>query len=218
MKSSYIKLLITCLTLFVSAFLITSQPAYALGEPCGGPFMNGCGTGGCPGDAQCFQDTSLDLNYCVSCNAAAPTQSGAKALGASCSLSSECQSGICNNGVCSNSTGGVPTTATDMTEGDNKIGCGTDGINTALGCIEVGDGGKDFISTLLTLSVGIGGAIALLLMLYGFYILTTSAGMPDKVKAGKEIITSAVSGLIFIILSVVLLNFLGVQVLGLPGF
>jgi hypothetical protein len=109
---------------------------------------------------------------------------------------------------------------TNTNNASTEISCNNNpnSINTALGCISVDNGGQDFISKIITLSIGLGGAIALLLMLYGFYILTTSAGMPDKVKAGKEIITSAVAGLLFIILSAVVLNLLGVQVLGLPGF
>ncbi len=94
----------------------------------------------------------------------------------------------------------------------------TNTINTALGCISVDNGGQDFVSNVLTLSLGIGGGIALLLILYGFYVLTTSAGMPDKIKAAQQTITAAISGLLFIIMSVVLLNLLGVQILNIPGF
>ena len=101
----------------------------------------------------------------------------------------------------------------------SDINCGNpEEINTAFGCISVADGGTAFINNVLTLSLGIGGGIALLLILYGFYTLTTSAGMPDKVKASQQTITAAVSGLLFIIMSVVLLNLIGVQILNIPGF
>lgn len=92
----------------------------------------------------------------------------------------------------------------------------TSGINTALGCIKVSTG-DDLITTFLRLATGIGGGIALALILYGVFIITTSAGMPDKLKAGNEIITSAVIGLIFILLSIFLVNLIGINILGIPG-
>jgi hypothetical protein len=99
-----------------------------------------------------------------------------------------------------------------------SVNGGTDnGINTAVGCIEYDFSTGGFLRSLLTLAVGIGGGIALLLMLYGTFIVTTSAGIPDKLNQGKEIITSAATGLIFIILSIVLMNLIGVSILGLPG-
>lgn len=88
-------------------------------------------------------------------------------------------------------------------------------INTALGCIPTETGA--FVGAVLSIAVGLGGGIALLLILYGVFIVTTSAGVPDKIKQGQEIITSAVSGLVFIILSIVILNLIGVKILALPG-
>jgi hypothetical protein len=100
------------------------------------------------------------------------------------------------------------------TPGDPKSG-----INTALGCIstDATGGPGSFFSTLITVSVGLGGGFALLLILYGVFIVTTSAGIPDKLKEGSEIITSAVTGLLFIILSVFLLRLIGINILALPG-
>lgn len=97
-------------------------------------------------------------------------------------------------------------------------GCPGDAdIRTAVGCISTDFNSGGLINSILTLAVGVGGGIALLLMLYGTFIITTSAGIPDKLKAGKEIITSAVIGLVFIILSIVLMELIGVSILGLPG-
>ena len=94
--------------------------------------------------------------------------------------------------------------------------CAEDQVSTALGCISF-DASGGFLNSILPLAIGLGGAMALLLMLYGFFILSTSAGIPDKVKAGQEIITSAVGGLLFIIFAVILMNLIGVKILGLPG-
>lgn len=90
------------------------------------------------------------------------------------------------------------------------------GINTALGCIKVGSG-NELILSVLRLATGVGGGLALALILYGTFIVTTSAGMPDKLKAGSEIITSAIIGLLFILLSVFLVNLIGINILGIPG-
>ncbi len=98
---------------------------------------------------------------------------------------------------------------------DPAIGAAS-GIDTAIGCIKVGSG-NELITTILRLATGVGGGIALALILYGVFIVTTSAGMPDKLKAGSEVITSAIIGLIFILLSVFLVNLIGINILGIPG-
>ena len=99
--------------------------------------------------------------------------------------------------------------------------CGINEIDTALGCIstlvDTTSGQNTFFGSIIKIAVGLGGGLALLLMLYGVFIITTSAGIPDKLKEGREIITSAISGLIFIILSVFLLNLIGINILGIPG-
>lgn len=96
---------------------------------------------------------------------------------------------------------------------------GADEVETAIGCIstKADTTGTSFFSSIIKIVIGLSGGIALLLMLYGIYIVTTSAGIPDKLKEGSEIITSAITGLIFIILSVFLLNLIGINILGIPG-
>lgn len=109
-----------------------------------------------------------------------------------------------------------PASATFVTPKGN---CGDNEIDTAIGCIStsVDTTGDSFFGSVIKIAVGLGGGLALLLMLYGVFIVTTSAGIPDKLKEGQEVITSAVSGLIFIILSVFLLNLIGINILGIPG-
>lgn len=99
-----------------------------------------------------------------------------------------------------------------------QAACGAEEIETAIGCISTkADGTNSFFASIIKIAVGLGGGLALILMLYGVFIVTTSAGIPDKLKEGSEIITSAVAGLIFILLSVFLLNLIGINILGLPG-
>ena len=46
----------------------------------------------------------------------------------------------------------------------------------------------------------------------------TSQGNPEAVKAATEQLTSAIIGLLFIILSFVILEIIGVDILKIPGF
>ena len=88
---------------------------------------------------------------------------------------------------------------------------------TALGCITTSSP-QEFIAWLLKSVIGIAGGIAFLLMLWGGFQIITSTGDPEKLNKGKEILTSAIIGLVVIIFSVFLLKLIGVDILQLPGF
>ncbi len=89
-------------------------------------------------------------------------------------------------------------------------------IWTALGCISF-DSNNRLLADLFTIGISIAGGIALLLILYGAFTISTAASNPQKLQVGRELITAAITGLFLIIFSVVILNFLGIQVLQLPG-
>ncbi len=88
---------------------------------------------------------------------------------------------------------------------------------TAIGCITTSDP-QAFIAWLLGAAIGIAGGIAFLLMLWGGFQIITSTGDPEKLNRGKEILTSAIIGLVVIVFSVFLLKLIGVDILQLPGF
>jgi hypothetical protein len=91
------------------------------------------------------------------------------------------------------------------------------GIWTAIGCLPVDFTG--FVNGyLFTYGVGIAGGIAFLYFLYGTFLVMTSAGVAEKVAEGREIIISALSGLLLLIFSVFILRVIGVDILKLPGF
>jgi len=90
-----------------------------------------------------------------------------------------------------------------------------EGVETALGCLPFNV--NDLTVEILQKLVPILGAVALLLMIYGSFLITTSAGNPDKAKTGREVITAAISGLIFTIFSLFLLRFIGIDILHIPG-
>lgn len=100
--------------------------------------------------------------------------------------------------------------------GPTFCGPGDSGIVTAIGCIPITPSG--FTSKLFTLSLGIAGGIAILLIIVGGLQIQTSIGNPDRVNQGKEIIEGAIIGLLLIILSVFILRVVGVDILGIPGF
>lgn len=90
------------------------------------------------------------------------------------------------------------------------------GIWTAIGCIPSTPEG--FVQRILPFAMGLGGGIAFLLMLFGALQIMTSAGNPEKLNAGKELVTSAIVGLLLIIFSIFLLRLIGVSILKIPGF
>lgn len=98
-----------------------------------------------------------------------------------------------------------------------EIGKPGEGIQTALGCIPTKNT-TQFVAWLLKFAIGIGGGIAFLLIIFGAIKVLTSSGNPEAVKAGQELITSALMGLLFIIFSLFLLQLIGVKILQIPGF
>jgi hypothetical protein len=88
-------------------------------------------------------------------------------------------------------------------------------IYTALGCIKTKP--SDFISWILTAAIGLGGGIAFLLMLFGAFQVMMSGGDPEKLNSGKEILGSAIAGLLMILFSVVLFKVIGYDILRIPG-
>jgi len=87
---------------------------------------------------------------------------------------------------------------------------------TALGCIPTDPAA--FVAWVLARAISIGGGIAFLLMIGGGFTIMTSSGNPEQLNKGKSIITSAATGLLFIIFSVLLLKIIGIDILKLPGF
>lgn len=90
------------------------------------------------------------------------------------------------------------------------------GIWTAVGCIPSNP--ESVIKTVITIGLTAGGGIVLIMILVGSFMLSVSQGDPNKAKEAKEIITSAIIGLLFVIFSVTILQFIGVSILHIPGF
>ena len=94
---------------------------------------------------------------------------------------------------------------------------GTVGAYTALGCLPT-DPVKFLSEYILVTGLGLAGVIGFLLMLWGAFNIIISQGDPQKISQGREIIVSAGVGLLLIIFSIVILRFIGVDILHIPGF
>jgi len=95
--------------------------------------------------------------------------------------------------------------------------CSDTEINSAIGCIPINNT-DEFIGYILRWAVGVGGGIAFLLIILAGFQIMTSSGNPDRLKAGQELMTSAIAGLVLLIFSVFILKIIGVDILRLPGF
>jgi hypothetical protein len=91
-----------------------------------------------------------------------------------------------------------------------------EGVWTAIGCINRDPGA--IMQRLIRVGLGIGGGIALITFLAAGFIFSTSQGDPKEYGKAKEMMTSAIVGLIFIIFSITILQFIGFSVLRIPGF
>lgn len=129
----------------------------------------------------------------------------------------------CNTGwVCDNSTGCVNVTfdlPSPSPQPCKPVEAGSSieyNCNTAVGNILTSP--KDFVQTMMGLILSVVGGIAILLIMFSGYRLMVSQGNPESIKNAKEQLTAAIIGLLFIIFSLVILQIIGVNILGLPGF
>lgn len=100
---------------------------------------------------------------------------------------------------------------------NNCVACfDSGGMWTAVGCIPRTP--QKIISTLIQIGLVFSGAIVLIMILAGAFMLSTSQGDLKKTQDAKELITSAIIGLLFIIFSVTILQFIGASAIKIPGF
>ncbi len=87
-------------------------------------------------------------------------------------------------------------------------------IETPLGTVNTNAAG--LTTAILRLAIGIAGGVAFLLLISGAFRLIFSAGNPESIQQGREVITAAIIGLIVVVFSVFLLRLIGISILGLP--
>ncbi len=112
-------------------------------------------------------------------------------------------SGLCRQ------LGGVPAQNNPLCSDGTELG-----IDTAIGCIPlqlVQSTTRFFIQW----GLSVGGGIALFLIAVAGFMFATSSGDPKKLENSKALFFSSIGGLLMIVLSVFLLRFVGVNILGL---
>lgn len=95
----------------------------------------------------------------------------------------------------------------------DQANTGTGECKTALGTISTDP--DVFVNRILSIGIGLGGGIAFILMVIGSIRVLTSSGDQQKLSGGRDMIVAAISGLLFLIFSVLILRFIGIEILGL---
>ena len=97
------------------------------------------------------------------------------------------------------------------------------GGGTASGCVEIGficlhTDPAGLANDVLGFGIGLGTLLAVTFLIIGGFGVATSAGNPENLEKAKETITAAISGLLFILLSVLILSIIGGGVIGIDFF
>lgn len=186
------------------------------------PSQDNCEAGYLPGDCSTWSSAA----YANSCNAphpciAADLATSKCANKVQSGLSAVCPAGFPIDCLPSGFTCCVDNESCNSLPKPAIYTCGIGedkyGIDTALGCIPASSL-NEFIAWFLSKLIFVASGIAFLLMAFGAIKIITSAGSPESIQAGKQLITSSLAGLIFIILSLFILKLIGVDILQIPGF
>lgn len=90
-------------------------------------------------------------------------------------------------------------------------------IKTAIGCIDVTNT-NSLAGFILRWGIGIIGGIAFVLIIIASIMITTSTGDPKRLQSGKELLTAAIAGVLFLIFSVFILRLIGLNIFLIPIF
>lgn len=116
--------------------------------------------------------------------------------------------------LCSQIPSSVPDRDAKMTA---CITCADqNGVWTAVGCIQTD--AQSIVKSVMRLGLGLAGGIALIMILGAGFLYSTSQGDVKRTGEARDMMTSAIIGLLFIIFSVTILQFVGVSILQIPGF
>jgi hypothetical protein len=89
-------------------------------------------------------------------------------------------------------------------------------LDTAIGCIPITEANL-FTIFIFRWAMGIGGGVAFLLILLAGFQIISSSGNPERLQAGRELLTSAVAGLLLLLFSIFILRLVGLDILGISS-
>lgn len=235
MKKIFLILLAFFLLKFITSLNVSSVTA--AGQACCNPGnrycaqLDGCAipvgrtcpsTGGTPTNCSstetCYANVSHPRGTCFAAGTT-PTPGPGPCAGA---CRSACQSDEVPTKLCAAGTmlccEPLSNTGGTIKNGPEPTSCiGTLGFETAIGCIPV-ENPQAFATFFIKWGMRIAGGIALALIGYSGFITMSSSGDPKKLKAGQELLTAAISGLILLLFGVFALRFIGVDILRLDQF
>ena len=182
-------------------------PTPDTGPVCGADLQAGCSTT----SGKDYQGTCCPNFTCVGGNTTAGVTTGGTCY------SSDSLSAFVFGANYNSNIGGpnytpmpLPSPACDVDASGNYT------CQTAVGNINTSP--DKFIQTLMGIILSIAGGIAIILIIISGYRLMVSQGNPENIKNAKDQLTAAIVGLLFIIFSLVVLQIIGYNILGLPGF
>jgi hypothetical protein len=124
--------------------------------------------------------------------------------GQQCCAGSTCKEG--NPTLINNDKTCICTTTDFIT---NLIHCENDNtINTAIGCIPYTNI-NNFVVFFTTWGIGIAGGVGFLLLCYAAFLYMTAHGDEEKIAQARQIASAVISGIIFLLLGIFILRFIG---------
>lgn len=91
--------------------------------------------------------------------------------------------------------------------------CSSGSCPTAIGSIPTDP--RSFADAIIKIALGLAGGIALIIMVVGSIRILMASGDQEKIAKGRDMLIAAVAGLLFLIFSILILRFIGSDLLGL---
>jgi hypothetical protein len=91
-----------------------------------------------------------------------------------------------------------------------------DSVGSAFGALSTAP--ELFVKTIFSILLSLSGGLALLLIMRSGYSMMTSQGKPEQLNSARDQLVAAIVGLVFLILSFVIIQVIGFDILQIPGF